>query len=258
MRWTSAAADLARAPVEHLTATSPPLPWETVGGGMAAANNWYQQWMAGRRAVIEDAVRAIGPVPGGRVVDVACGDAGLTGLVAGIAGAKAFGQDWDQRECRAAMRSGTPVARGDVRRLPFQNEVSDITLAFEIVEHIEPWEAPGFIDELWRITKPGGHLLLSTPNRYSIRSFQGLAHYMTHGTVWNAEDQTHVLLYTPWQIRKLVSRRFQVERQYGYSLLPHLRGKPSRTTFWHTERRAVGALCHKQLLVARKSPVPGP
>lgn len=42
----------------------------------------------------------------------------------------------------------------------------DTVFAFEVVEHIDMQTLPGWLDELARVTRFGGRLLLSTPNIY--------------------------------------------------------------------------------------------
>jgi len=61
---------------------------------------------------------------------------------------------------------------------PFPDNSADLVLASHIVEHIEPHKF-GFIkfmDEIWRITKPGGQLMISTPYAGSFAFYQDPTH----------------------------------------------------------------------------------
>lgn len=50
---------------------------------------------------------------------------------------------------------------GDIHKLKFRTNSVDMALCFEVIEHVEnPHQA---VKELWRITKPGGRVILTTP-----------------------------------------------------------------------------------------------
>jgi len=54
--------------------------------------------------------------------------------------------------------------RGDAHRLPFTNDVADVVLCMEVLEHcVDPFTV---MEELGRILKPSGVLLLSVPFLY--------------------------------------------------------------------------------------------
>lgn len=54
----------------------------------------------------------------------------------------------------------------DTRRLPFAEGTFDSLIANAVLEHI-PQPRGAYIRELWRVLKPGGHLLVAeTPNKY--------------------------------------------------------------------------------------------
>ena len=47
--------------------------------------------------------------------------------------------------------------------LPFPDGPFDAVVSLQVVEHI--WEQPRFVAECARVTRPGGWVALSTPNR---------------------------------------------------------------------------------------------
>ncbi|HEX5421272.1 MAG TPA: class I SAM-dependent methyltransferase [Gammaproteobacteria bacterium] len=53
-------------------------------------------------------------------------------------------------------------------RLPFADRSADIALAVELVEHIEGHET--LFNEAWRVLRPGGLFLFTTPNILSLKS----------------------------------------------------------------------------------------
>lgn len=91
---------------------------------------------------------------------------------------------------------------------PLADESCLCAIAANIVEHINPWRH-GFIhfmDEVWRVMKPGGELAIITPHGYS----QGYLQDPTHCNACNENtfyyfDPEHPLygFYTPkpWRVR---------------------------------------------------------
>ena len=66
----------------------------------------------------------------------------------------------------ARANFGTPrihFLQAGCESLPFADCSFDLIAAFEVIEHLERW--PEFLDEARRVLKPGGMLLVSTPNK---------------------------------------------------------------------------------------------
>lgn len=51
---------------------------------------------------------------------------------------------------------------GDIESLPFANDSFDVVVCFEAIEHVEGWARA--LDEFARVLRPGGQLVISTPN----------------------------------------------------------------------------------------------
>jgi SAM-dependent methyltransferase len=134
---------------------------------------------------------ALGPFRTGAtpavVVDVGCGDGSAAAVAAGVlderrpGGQRIVAVDWSHdalRRARARTRDaapGTPVfvvrgglpdggagGEGEPAGLPLADGSADAVLFSEVVEHLVDPDAA--LDELRRVLRPGGHLLLSTPN----------------------------------------------------------------------------------------------
>jgi ubiquinone/menaquinone biosynthesis C-methylase UbiE len=67
--------------------------------------------------------------------------------------------------------------QGDAYSLPFRNGSFDEVILEEIVEHFENQEKA--IDEVFRVLKPGGQVILSTPNKYLFRVYIFLLRLVT-------------------------------------------------------------------------------
>lgn len=83
-----------------------------------------------------------------------------------VPNAKIIGYDHNPKTLEAARRKygsyGTYVW-SDVRHIPTENAKADMTTAFETLEHLPSEDQPKFLQELKRITKPGGLIVLSVP-----------------------------------------------------------------------------------------------
>jgi SAM-dependent methyltransferase len=102
-------------------------------------------------------------VHGKRVLDIACG-AGFGLQMLRQAGAYAVGMDLDTQALREAQPiTGPSVAQANALLLPIADERVDVVSSFETIEHVT--DAAAFIAELRRVLRPGGMLILSTPNR---------------------------------------------------------------------------------------------
>ncbi|MEV4943530.1 class I SAM-dependent methyltransferase [Streptomyces zaomyceticus] len=103
--------------------------------------------------------------PGSLVIDIGCGD-GTAAETAGplLAGHRIVGLDWSQDALRRARPRIAHLVRGelDSGSLPFTDGCADAVLFSEVIEHlVDPDQA---LDEIQRVLRPGGHLMLSTPN----------------------------------------------------------------------------------------------
>ncbi|MBS7542273.1 class I SAM-dependent methyltransferase [Ancylobacter oerskovii] len=110
---------------------------------------------------------AAGLIAGGAVLDVACGEGYGAAFLARHAG-RVVGVDLDAQAVAHAARRYAGIGNlgfeaGDVGALPFPDHSFDAVVSFETVEHVaDPRRA---LAELRRVLKPGGTLIVSTPDR---------------------------------------------------------------------------------------------
>src|SRR5215208_7866465 len=137
------------------------------------------------RAVMEHLPRVL--ADGGRVLDVACGGGAYRHAWARGAernGLQAYGLD-RQPNCVWGFRHAVPGARAvlaDAARPPFRAGTFDVALAMDIVEHLEDDSA--FLDEMRRLLRPGGWLLVFTQNSLSLENLVGTLTSPLRGRKW--------------------------------------------------------------------------
>lgn len=111
------------------------------------------------------------------VVDVGCGDAALTHLLSQSTPGRVVGIEPEAAGVEMARRalaeagSRAEVAQGRGEDLPFADGQASAVVMCEVVEHIDPIEP--LIAEAARVLRPGGALLVSTPQwqRPELRPF---------------------------------------------------------------------------------------
>ncbi|MFJ2740700.1 methyltransferase domain-containing protein [Streptomyces sp. NPDC087440] len=176
---------------------------------------------------------ALAGSPGATVLDVGCGD-GTAAVTAAplLPGHRLVGVDWSQDALRRASRrfaatSGELCAvRGQLTDggLPFASASADAVLFSEVIEHlVDPDSA---LDEIRRVLKPGGHLMLSTPNLAAWYNralllagvqpvFSEVSLRAIHGRP-GREVVGHLRLYTARALRQLLAASgFEVVRTAG-------------------------------------------
>lgn len=106
----------------------------------------------------------------GRIVDVGCGAGRLRTFLGDMAESYA-GVDAIQYE---GLATGMAFLRADLNRdpIPVPDRSADVAISIETIEHLENPRA--FVRELVRIVKPGGWIVVTTPNQRSLLSLGAL------------------------------------------------------------------------------------
>lgn len=102
------------------------------------------------------------PGPAGGWIDLGCGRGEFLALAA-RRGRRGWGLDYWSSNARAAERAGYPALAADLNRgLPFGDHVLEGASLIEVIEHII--RAEDLVVELARVIRPGGWLIVTTPN----------------------------------------------------------------------------------------------
>lgn len=130
----------------------------------------YEAWFRTPtgRVVLETEVDLVAvllaPQAGEVLLDAGCGT-GLFSRELPAAGVRVAGLDRSRPMLTAAARAGLLAVRGDLRALPFPDERFDRTVSVTAVEFTR--DAERVVRELFRVTRPGGVVVVATLNRLS-------------------------------------------------------------------------------------------
>jgi 2-polyprenyl-3-methyl-5-hydroxy-6-metoxy-1,4-benzoquinol methylase len=128
--------------------------------GVVEENYWFRR----HEAAYGMAARSLRAGPEARVLDVGCGE-GYGAAILRAAGASLDAVELDAGAAGHAARTypGIRVVRADACSLPCRAGVFDAIVALQVLEHL--FCADGFLRQARELLRPGGTLVLSTPNR---------------------------------------------------------------------------------------------
>jgi len=177
-------------------------------------------WYRGRRRIVAGELARLELRPGAQVLDAGCGAGQTLDDLARLGGVdRAHGIDMSEDAVNAARSRGHAEVRlSGVEKLPHADEAFDLVTCLDVVEHT-PDDVATFT-ELHRVTRPGGHLLVTVPAYQRLWSSHDVAnnHYRRYrlGTLapaaaeagWRLERRTYFnsLLLPPAALVRLVRR----------------------------------------------------
>jgi ubiquinone/menaquinone biosynthesis C-methylase UbiE len=109
--------------------------------------------------------RALDYCQGKRVLDVACGTAYGSTILAQSGAAHVVGVDisLEALASNGKRQDRLALTNGDASRLPFDDDSFEVVVSFETIEHLVNPEL--LLKEIARVLRPGGICICSSPNR---------------------------------------------------------------------------------------------
>ena len=128
--------------------------------GIPAENYWFRRHEIAYRFIAESC-------RGKQVLEAGSGE-GYGGAMLAAAGATVTCVDYDASAVEHTRRRYPELTMiaGNLVDLPLPDESVDVVVNFQVIEHL--WDQAAFIAECRRVLRPGGRLLISTPNRITL------------------------------------------------------------------------------------------
>ena len=184
---------------------------------------------------------------GKKFLDAGCGT-GLFSAAAAKRGAIVTSLDVGSKLLeQVAKKCKSKRIIGNVAKMPFKDNSFDIVLATEIIEHTSNPEKS--IGELSRVTKPGGLVIITVPNKiwklsiYIANIFKIRPYHAFENWLWW------------WELRNFVTKNnMNIESNFGFNIIPffHPLLQPI-ITFFDPLGKLVSPLMVNIAIVARKN-----
>jgi len=180
--------------------------------GTLAEHDWYLKLHEYRFRKIIEVVTERHPMPG-RILDVGCWP-GYLSMYFKTTGWEVEAIDLKPERIEPVSRSGVRITERNLNEtpvLPYDDASFDCIVFTEILEHLDPECIPRLFAEFERTLQPGGTIVLTTPNRFSLNK-QNLNPFRWNTPEVDAEGHGHWLEYRLSQVEALF-------RQTGLELI---------------------------------------
>ncbi|MEU7628848.1 class I SAM-dependent methyltransferase [Nocardia sp. NPDC049220] len=173
-----------------------PLTGERTVPGIAEENYWF------RRHEIAYA-RMLDRCAGKTVLEAGSGEGYGADMIADVA-TEVIGLDYDSSAVEH-VRARYPRVRmlhGNLAALPLEDASVDVVVNFQVIEHL--WDQSQFLRECLRVLRPGGELLISTPNRITFSPGRDTPLNPFHTRELHAAELTQLLVEAGFEVARMI------------------------------------------------------
>jgi len=184
--------------------------------GLAEENYWFR-----RHEVVYQ--RLAERCAGRDVLEAGCGEGYGADLIADVA-RHVTGLDYDESAV-AHVKARYPrveMRHGNLAVLPLPDAAVDVVVNFQVIEHL--WDQGQFVGECLRVLRPGGVLLMSTPNRITFSPGRDTPINPFHTRELNAVEMTELLRAAGFRIEGVYGvfhgeRLAELDARHGGSII---------------------------------------
>ena len=164
--------------------------------GLAEENYWFR-----RHEIVYQ--RLAGRCAGRDVLEAGCGEGYGADLIADQA-RRVIGLDYDESAV-AHVRARYPrveMRHGNLATLPLDDGNVDVVVNFQVIEHL--WDQGHFVVECFRVLRPAGVLLMSTPNRITFSPGRDTPINPFHTRELDAAELTELLTAAGFSVESML------------------------------------------------------
>jgi SAM-dependent methyltransferase len=193
-----------------------PLTGERTIPGLDVENYWFR-----RHEVVYQ--QLAGLCTGKDVLEAGFGEGYGADLLADVA-RRVTGVDYDESAVThvVARYPRVQALQGNLAALPLSDGSVDVVVNFQVIEHL--WDQSQFVAECARVLRPGGLLLMSTPNRITFTPGSDTPINPFHTRELNAAELTELLTDGGFTVRSMSgvyhgARLRELDAKHGGSLI---------------------------------------
>ena len=164
--------------------------------GIAQENYWFRRHEAAYLKLAGHCTDAV-------VLEAGCGEGYGAAMLADTA-RLVIGLDYDaQTATHVAARYGNvAMTRANLAQLPVRGDAVDVLANLQVIEHL--WDQPGFLAECARVLRPGGLLLVTTPNRITFSPGRDTPLNPFHTRELSAAELSELLTDAGFEVREML------------------------------------------------------
>lgn len=184
--------------------------------GVAEENYWFRRHEVVYRRLVDRCA-------GHDVLEAGCGEGYGAALIAEVA-RSVIGLDYDESAV-AHVRARYPrvdMRHGNLAALPLPTASVDVVVNFQVIEHL--WDQGQFVAECARVLRPGGVLLMSTPNRITFSPGRDTPVNPFHTRELNAAELTELIESADFAMEAMLGvfhgrRLAEIDARHGGSVI---------------------------------------
>ncbi|WP_028932555.1 class I SAM-dependent methyltransferase [Pseudonocardia spinosispora] len=164
--------------------------------GIELENYWFRRHEVAYEHLARHCADAV-------VLEAGCGEGYGAAMLAEHA-RLVIGLDYDEQAAAhvAARYPSVHVTRGNLVHLPLPDDAVDVVVNLQVIEHL--WDQPGFLAECARVLRPGGLLLISTPNRITFSPGRDTPLNPFHTRELAAAELDELLVDAGFEVREML------------------------------------------------------